>query len=146
MYFYKCCTCFRQFLCPSSGAHNCTYSCKYCQPILLLAAMVVASSNIGWKYLKLYVQLCSWWWVEEPPETCRAFVKINKFKKSCILLAVIWNYITMHGHMNTKFHSVVNENSYLLGYDIGHLNHLRLRHQISSKYEEPLTQGHNVTS
>jgi hypothetical protein len=39
---------------------------------------------------------------EEPPETCKASVKINKFKKSCILLAVIWNYITKHGHMNVK--------------------------------------------
>jgi len=28
-------------------------------------------------------------------------VKI-KFKKSCIMLAVIWNYITMHIHMNIK--------------------------------------------
>jgi len=35
--------------------------------------------------------MCSWWWAEEPPETCRASVKINKFKKSCILLAVICN-------------------------------------------------------
>jgi hypothetical protein len=25
---------------PSSGAHNCTYSFRYCQPILLLAATV----------------------------------------------------------------------------------------------------------
>jgi hypothetical protein len=35
-------------------------------------------------------------------ETCRASVKINKFKKPCIPLAVIWNYITMYGHMNIK--------------------------------------------
>jgi len=40
--------------------------------------------------------------MEEPSETCRASVKINKLKKRCILLAVIWNYITMHGHMNIK--------------------------------------------
>ena len=33
-------TCFRRFLCPSSGAHNCTYNFRYCQPILLLAATV----------------------------------------------------------------------------------------------------------
>jgi hypothetical protein len=26
-----------------------------------------------------------------PPQTCRAYLKINKFKKSCILLAVICN-------------------------------------------------------
>jgi hypothetical protein len=44
----------------------------------------------------------SWWWAEEPPETCRASVKINKFKKHCILLAVICNYITMHGRINIK--------------------------------------------
>jgi hypothetical protein len=40
IYFYRCCTCFRLFLRPSSGAHNCTYSFRYCQPILLLAAIV----------------------------------------------------------------------------------------------------------
>jgi len=38
MYFYRRCTCFRRFLRPSSGADNCTYSFRYCQPILLLAA------------------------------------------------------------------------------------------------------------
>jgi hypothetical protein len=38
IYFYKRCTCFRRILRPSSGAHNCTYSFRYCQPILLLAA------------------------------------------------------------------------------------------------------------
>jgi len=36
IYFYKCFTCFRRFLRPSSGAHNCTYSFRYFQPILLL--------------------------------------------------------------------------------------------------------------
>ena len=44
----------------------------------------------------------SGWWAVETPETCRASVKINKFKKRCILLAVIWNYIMMHGHKNIK--------------------------------------------
>jgi len=38
IYFYRRSTCFRWFLHPSSGAHNCTYSFRYCQPILLLAA------------------------------------------------------------------------------------------------------------
>ena len=109
IYFYIRSTCFSRFHRPSSGAHNCTYSCKYCQPILLLAARVeemelrhtslltaceqehlhvcwqlasrskcsysqavskpvwlssispklAASNSIGWKYLKLYVQLCA---------------------------------------------------------------------------------------
>ena len=40
IYFYRRSTCFRRFLRPSSGAHNCTYSFRYCQPILLLAAIV----------------------------------------------------------------------------------------------------------
>ena len=40
IYFYRRSTCFRRFLRPSSEAHNCTYSFRYCQPILLLAATV----------------------------------------------------------------------------------------------------------
>jgi hypothetical protein len=69
IYFYKRSTFFRRFLCPSSGAHNCTYSFRYCQLVLLLAAtmeemasissMVAANSSIGWQYLKLYVWLCA---------------------------------------------------------------------------------------
>jgi len=46
--------------------------------------------------------MCSLWWAEEPPETCRSSVKINKFKKRCILLAVICNYIMKYGHINIK--------------------------------------------
>jgi len=40
IYFYRRSTCFKRLLRPSSGADNCTYSFKYCQPILLLAATV----------------------------------------------------------------------------------------------------------
>jgi len=40
IYFYRRSTGFRRFLRPSSGAHNCTYSFRYCQSILLLAATV----------------------------------------------------------------------------------------------------------
>ena len=89
----------------SSSAHhqehnNCTCRFRYCQPILLLAAimdemelcsissMIAASSSIGWQYLKLHVQLlCSWWWVEELPETCRASVEVSKLRNvaSCWL-------------------------------------------------------------
>jgi hypothetical protein len=46
--------------------------------------------------------MCFWWCAEEPPETCRASVETSKFKKSCFLLAVICNYITMHGHIDIK--------------------------------------------
>ena len=101
-----------------SSAHhqahkNCANSFRYCQPILLLAAIaassnislqyqqpilllatIAASSSIGLQYLKLYVQfLCSWWWAEEPLETCRTSVEMYKSRKCCILLVVIWKYI-----------------------------------------------------
>jgi len=33
IYFYRRFTCFWRFLRPSSGAHNCTYSFRYFQPI-----------------------------------------------------------------------------------------------------------------
>ena len=33
IYFYRCSTYFGRFPHPSSGAHNCTYSFRYCQPI-----------------------------------------------------------------------------------------------------------------
>jgi len=35
--FPKSSTCFGRFLRPSSAGHNCTFSCRYCQPILLQA-------------------------------------------------------------------------------------------------------------
>ena len=44
IYFCRRFTCFRRFLRPSSGAHNCTYIFRYCQPILLLAATVEENS------------------------------------------------------------------------------------------------------
>ena len=40
IYFYRRSTCFRRFLHPSSGAHICTYSFSYSQPILLPAGVM----------------------------------------------------------------------------------------------------------
>ena len=52
IYFNRRSTCFRRFLRPSSGAHNCTYSFGYCQPILQLAATVEEMErNVSWIYL-----------------------------------------------------------------------------------------------
>jgi hypothetical protein len=74
IYFYRWFTCFRRFLRPSSGAHYCTYSFRYCQPILLLtttaeemelssiSSMVVASSSIGLTLPEaVCTVMCSWW-------------------------------------------------------------------------------------
>ena len=47
-----------------------------------------ASSGTGGQYPKaVCTVLCSWWWAEEPPETCRASVEINKSRNvaSCWL-------------------------------------------------------------
>jgi len=53
---------------------------------------------------KLYIQrqltipdtvctvLCSWWWAEEPPETRREIIEINRSRYRCILLVVLQRY------------------------------------------------------
>jgi hypothetical protein len=61
----NCSTRFMRFLRSSSGAHNCTYSVRYCQ--------TNTSSRIGLTTRDaVYTVLCSWWWTEEPHKTCRA--------------------------------------------------------------------------
>jgi hypothetical protein len=40
IYYYKCSTCFRRFLRPSSGAQNYTHSIGYLSSFLLLTAIV----------------------------------------------------------------------------------------------------------
>ena len=78
IYFYRRSTCFRRFLRPSSGAHSCTYIFRYCQPIVLLAATVEEMER-RWLAIPedVCTFICSWLWAEEPPEICRASVKIN---------------------------------------------------------------------
>jgi hypothetical protein len=107
IYIYRRSTCFRRFLRPSSGAHNCTYSFRNCQPILLLAEMALVPSLLAavlvdntWSCMYSYVLLMmdggtAW----NMYSVCR-----NKFKKSYILLVVICNYITMPRHMDIKSH------------------------------------------
>jgi hypothetical protein len=53
IYFYRCSTCFRRFLRPSSGAHNCTYSFRMRWNVSSISSTIAASSSIGWQYLKL---------------------------------------------------------------------------------------------
>ena len=47
--------------------------------------------------------MCSWWWAEEPPETCRASVEINKSKNVASCWLQFGNIFAMRGHMNVKF-------------------------------------------
>ena len=53
----------------------------------------------------LFLQTLYMFQAEEPPETCRASVEINKSRNVCILLVVIWIILVfaMYGHMNVKF-------------------------------------------
>jgi hypothetical protein len=53
------------------------------------APLAVAASKPG-TYQMLCIQfLSSWWWTEEPPETCRAVTIIKNIVKRCILLVVL---------------------------------------------------------
>ena len=57
--FLKRSACFRRFLRPSSAAHNCTHSFRYCQSVLLLAGTVLwTSTAAGW--YGIVNQYCYW--------------------------------------------------------------------------------------
>jgi hypothetical protein len=56
------------------------YSVKYCVTRLLLSAAIVAGSSIHVTNNRCCRYSCmrSWWWVEVPPETCKAVSRYNK--------------------------------------------------------------------
>ena len=61
-------TCFRQFLCPSSGVFHCTFGTGVCHRGLITYTSAECTAEN------------SWLWAEELLETCRFFDK-NKFEK-----------------------------------------------------------------
>ena len=77
----RCSTCFGRVFLPSSGTQNCTYSVRYLSDRychLLLAFQ-------GWQQMAVTVWqmpdavcavLSSWWWKENPSETCRAIISV----------------------------------------------------------------------
>ena len=78
LYYCQCSTCFRRFLHPSSGAQKLyTQHRVYVKLASNSPTLAVAASKLD-IYPMLCVQfLSSWWWVEKPPETCRAaFLKL----------------------------------------------------------------------
>ena len=90
IFSYRRSTCFRLFLHPSSGAHNCTYCFRYCHQYccLLLSCPRQQQATVFVTIPDaVCTVMCSWWWAEEPPETCRASVGINKSRNvaSCWL-------------------------------------------------------------
>ena len=105
----NCSTCFRRFLRPSSGAQNCTYSVRYCQTNTAACCyrgwdgthfhLIHDSSSIGLTIPDaVCTVLCSWWWVEEQPETCRAIYGNKQIEKTLhlvgcnleLLLYLLW--------------------------------------------------------
>jgi len=58
IYFWRRSTCFRRFLRLSLGAHNCTYSFRYWQQILLLDATVEEMKLAFYCYLKTVHLTC----------------------------------------------------------------------------------------
>jgi hypothetical protein len=103
-------TCFRQFLCPSSGVYS-----LYTQQWYMSYRFVDSFwAGPGWNCLKAvykpvwYIPLLSvqwmnsWWWTDELSETCRVSCQ-NKFVKLVQLVGfIIKKFVTMHGHVNVK--------------------------------------------
>jgi len=47
--------------------------------------------------------LCSWWWAEEAPETCRAICRNKQIEETLHLVGCTLEiYLAIHGHMNGK--------------------------------------------
>jgi len=90
-------TCFGWYLHPSSGTHVTVSTPSG------ISKTVTASCNLSWTWLELssrpvtfttgcsysftnarccgYSDMCSWWWVEIPPEICRA---VCRYKNNCV--------------------------------------------------------------
>jgi len=79
-------TCFRRFFRPSSGAQKLHMSVLVWQIPDAVCAV-----------------LSSWWWKENPSETCRVSYRNNKLRKfsSCRLSSE--NLLAMHGPVNVRF-------------------------------------------
>ena len=91
----NCCTCFRRFHHPTSGAQNCTYSVRYCQTNIAFHLIHDSSRqqywfDNTWRCMYSFVLLVMgggtvWNMLEQ-------FIETNRPRKSCMLLAVIQRY------------------------------------------------------
>jgi len=74
----NCSTYFEWYLHPSSGAHTstafgiCHTITATCRYLGRDGTKIAEGSNYGVTNTKCCRCMCSWWWVEVPPETCRA--------------------------------------------------------------------------
>ena len=92
------------------SAYNCIYSIWYLSHHYCYLPLAAGSSNgVTNNRCCRYSCIRSWWWVEIPPETCRA---VSRYKlcnvASCwiyiyIYIYIYWTILTMHGPINVKF-------------------------------------------
>ena len=114
----NCSTCFVWYLHPSSGAHvtvstvsgiieTVTAACceRDCMGTGQFPSNTFATgSSNGFNNVRYrYSDMSSWWWVEIPPETCRAVTDINKLYIVASCWTITDTYYTMHGPLNIKF-------------------------------------------
>jgi hypothetical protein len=101
----NCSTCFGRFVRPLSGAQNCTYSVRYSQnntaamvdemELRSISSTIAAGSSIGLTIPDaVYTVLCSWWWANEPPETCRAIYRNKYIEKTLHLVGCTLEFIS----------------------------------------------------
>ena len=94
-------TCFRQFLCPSSGALHCTYSNGVCHTELLTACSSQAVSKPVWHIPLLCVQ---WKTPDDGQRNCPKHVQFhskNKFEKWVHLVGFIMRNLCMDTNLQS---------------------------------------------
>ena len=89
-------TCFRQFLCPSSGVFHCTHSNGVCHTGLLRACEQAVSNPVLTYTTAVCTVKNSWWWTEELSETCRVLFQ-NKFEKLVHIVGFILRMLEVIG-------------------------------------------------
>jgi len=96
-------TCFRQFLCPSSGVFHCAHSNGICYTGMLTAASSCKQTCITYTTAVCAVKKSSWW-TEELSETCR--VSFQKWIWE--ISASSWFIIRNHLQIWQFFYSCLN--------------------------------------
>ena len=113
----NCSTCVRQFLHPSSGAQNCTYSVRYCQTNTAACCCrgwdgTPLQAVLVWQYLTLYVQFCA---LDNGRRNrlkhVEQIIEINRSRKRCIFWLYFRYILAMHRHINVKFFLCVEDNT-----------------------------------
>ena len=102
LYYCQRSTCFEGLFRSSSGAQICTCSITYLSNLFAVTASVDELGQVWQIPDAACTDLSSWWWAENPLETCRALTIIQSVIQRCILLVMLKNTLTVHDPMNAK--------------------------------------------